>query len=799
MSGNPASENPRCPRCGAHLTPEGVCWRCAGWIGFGPEPEVPSDFPPSLGQTRRFGDYELRAEIARGGMGVVYRARQLSLNREVAVKLMLHGALASAEDVERFRAEARAAAALNHPGIIAIHEVGECDGQHYFSMDLVPGQNLGEMTRSGPLPARRAATLIAEVARAVEYAHRMGVVHRDIKPTNVIVDPEGRTHVTDFGLARRVHFDATITQPGQVLGTPGFMAPELAAGTGHSAGPGVDIYALGALLYHLVTARPPFVGPSLADVLRQVAVADPVAPRLLNPQVPRDLETISLKCLAKEPGARYLTAAEFADDLERFLGDAPIRARPVGWAGRARRWARRNQAVAVLATAVAVLLAAAAIGSTYMAAHVERARRQEAALRQESELRLRQGERLIEFMVGDLVDRLQPVGRLDLLDSTIDEVNRFFSAVVRERMSPEEERIRAKTLRESGNIRFSQGRVAEALADYRQSIAAYRSLLVRFPDNRQWQFELAMVLNNLAVAQGRQNKFTQCIPIIEESLRIFQLLVGQEPRNALWLTWLGGIAHNFALGYVIFGNDGDAARIEELLRIAEDAERRAIALDPAAAKPKEHLALVLGTRGEFLKQAGKTDEAMYAYQEKLNLLGDLAAKEPKNQSYRYAYAMALSPPARVNIERGRFREARETLGRVASIIDQMIAEDPVNRDWQVYRINVLVNLGIAFRGEGNAGEALANFQKVWELSAAQPPMPPVGPRWGWAADCRYAMESAVAILTELADQDRRAGRIEMAAAEEKAAADWQARANTLPAIAEHPETGRPETLHSRTF
>lgn len=356
---------PACPRCGDAAeaeTLDGLCLRCLGQFAFGAGLFASPALPSSLALLGSFGDYELTEEIARGGMGVVYRARQISLDRQVAVKLLRDGALASRDESERLRAEAGAAAALQHPGIVAIHEVGEHDGQPFFSMEFIAGQNLAELTREGPLPARRSAELVAAVADAVQHAHDRGVLHRDLKPSNVIVDAAGAPHVTDFGLARRVNVDSHLTLSGQVIGTPGYLSPEQAAGHSRDVTPASDTYSLGALLYHLLTARAPFVGENPAAVLRQVEEQEPVSPRLLNPAVARDLETITLKALSKDPARRYPTARELAADLGRFLRGEPIFARPVSPAERAWRWARRNPAVALLtAVSVSLVVAVAAI------------------------------------------------------------------------------------------------------------------------------------------------------------------------------------------------------------------------------------------------------------------------------------------------------------------------------------------------------------------------------------------------------------------------------------------------------
>jgi len=336
---------------------------------IGPAEGRPADL--QLGMTiRYFGDYELLEEIARGGMGVVYKARQVKLQRIVAVKMILAGELANQTDVERFHTEARAAANLHHPNIVAIHEVGQHDGQHYFSMDYVAGESLANKIARGPLPAREAATLLMKVAQAVSFAHVEGVIHRDLKPANILLDAKGEPHVTDFGLAKGIQGQpgaaATgldLTQTGQVLGTPSYMPPEQAAGKTKDISSRSDVYSLGAVLYCELTGRPPFQAASTLDTLLQVLDREPVPPRTLNSAVSRDLETICLKCLAKEPRKRYPSAQELAADLDRFLTGRPIQARRIGPVGRSWRWCRRNPTLAAAsALAVAGLLTTVVIG-----------------------------------------------------------------------------------------------------------------------------------------------------------------------------------------------------------------------------------------------------------------------------------------------------------------------------------------------------------------------------------------------------------------------------------------------------
>src|SRR6266404_304780 len=306
-----------------------------------------------------FGDYKLLEEIGRGGQGVVYRAQQKRLNSTVAFKVIGLGHWATEAHLKRFRREAEAAASLEHPSIVPIHEVGERDGSCYFSMKFVEGGQLDEVARRDPMPIRRAVELITKVACTVHYAHEHGILHRDIKPGNILLDQKGEPHLTDFGLARLVESESTVTRTLEVLGTPSYMAPEQAVGNNAAVSSATDVYGIGAVLYQLLTGQPPFAGGTTYETIKLLLDTEPRQPRLWNPKIDRDLSTICLKCLEKDPKRRYPSALAFAEDLERWLKHEPIQARHTGVFARGKKWVRRNPTSALLAACLIALLAAA--------------------------------------------------------------------------------------------------------------------------------------------------------------------------------------------------------------------------------------------------------------------------------------------------------------------------------------------------------------------------------------------------------------------------------------------------------
>jgi serine/threonine protein kinase len=373
-----------CSKCGAEIfadAAEGLCTACLLETGLGlfseavdrvndtsradqlPRIETPgangsraaafdTEIPGTL------GDYELLGEIGRGGQGVVYRARQKSLNRIVALKVVTAGERTTPARLKRFRLEAEAAASLDNPNIVPIYEVGERAGSCYFSMKLIEGGPLDQLSKRQPMTIRWAAEVIAKLAHAIHYAHQSGIIHRDIKPGNILLDANGEPHLTDFGLARLTETESTVTRTIETLGTPSYMAPEQALGHNNQLTNATDVYGLGAVLYHLLTGHPPFAGGTTYETIRLLLETEPRQPCLWNPKIDRDLTTICLKCLEKDPQRRYSSALALAEDLERWLRYEPIRARRTGMFGRGRKWVRRNPTVALLILSLAALVAA---------------------------------------------------------------------------------------------------------------------------------------------------------------------------------------------------------------------------------------------------------------------------------------------------------------------------------------------------------------------------------------------------------------------------------------------------------
>ncbi len=663
---------------------------------------------------------ELLEEIARGGMGVVYRARQVSLNRTVAVKMILAGQLASASDVQRFRAEAEAAAKLQHPNIVAIHEVGEHDGQHYFSMDFVEGKNLAQLVSDFGFRIsefRRAARWVKTIAEAIHYAHQRGVLHRDLKPSNVLIDPTDQPRITDFGLAKRLDVAQAsspassggvravrsepgcgrpknpqaetpalhnLTLTGQVLGSPNFMPPEQAAGKRGQIGPHIDVYSLGAILYHLLTARPPFLAETLTETLQQVQNADPISPRLLNPGVPRDLETICLKCLEKDRHQRYGTAQQLAEELERFLRDEPIRARPAGRIEKARRWCRRKPALAGALAACALVLMSGIAGITWQWHRAEQNAKREEQQRERAEQNAARSEQVAQFL-KDMLKGVQPSvaeGRdttmlREILDKTVERLGKDLK---------HQPGVEADLRNILGVVYRSLGENQKAEAMHREALAIRRKLLGA--DHQ----DVAESLDNLATVFADEGRYVEAEARSREALAIFRKVRGSQNSD------VADCLNN--LGEMLAGQ-GKHAEAAALHREALALRRKLLGnADPAVALSLNNLALALGFQGKSAEAEAMHREALAMYK---NSLG----------SERPEVAKSLNNVALELVQQGKLAEAEGLLREALALNKKLLGNE--HPDVAVSIDNLAATLDLQGKNEETEtlyGQGLAMRRKL---------------------------------------------------------------------------------------
>jgi len=678
----------------------------------------------SLRPESRFGDYELIEEIARGGMGVVYRARHLPLNRVVALKMIRSGELATPADVQRFHAEAEAAATLNHPNIVPVYDVGERNGHHYYSMALVTGESLKDKLSNGPLPSREAAELSAVVAEAVQAAHEKGIVHRDLKPSNVLIDGSGRPQVADFGLAKRAETDSSLTATGQVLGTPAFMPPEQAAGRTEDVGPASDIYSLGALLYCLLTGRPPFQAANVVETLKQVLEREPLSPRQLNPAVDRDLETICLKCLQKDPQRRYATAREVSADLKRYLAGRPIQARPLGRIAKTWRWCGRNK----LATAVILLLAVLGIGGPLVA--VEQFRLQREAQRNLSKYKTErdradaEAEKVSDLLVDVRLERNRAQEQRDRALKELSDHRQtmlVFEQTIKHSQLLKERRflpLKRKLLKHVlglyqrfvdrhrndlnlqydvalslvriGDInRLTPGLQGDAATAYKDAIRILTTLRKRNIRITGDTYLLANAYNNLGLVYQDTGKTDDALAAYRRSLATLQAVERKHSGNVIFRLILRlkrkppikeqmqliASACHMNIG-IIFRQTGREREALDEYQAGIDILKRLIAEQPGVATFQYDLQSGYQNRGNVHVAARRWEAALREYNSAMNIIKPLADKHPDVTAYQDDLAAAHNKRGIVYLETGKFKQAEEEFGKALKIRQRLAKNNP---------------------------------------------------------------------------------------------------------------------------
>jgi tetratricopeptide (TPR) repeat protein len=644
--------------------------------------------------------YEILGQLGQGGMGVVYKAYQLSLKRTVALKMLLGGPHVHPTLLARFRAEAEAVARLQHPHIVHIYEIGEAEGQPYFALEYVEGGSLAQRLRGMSQPPHQAAQWLQTLAQAVHFAHERGIIHRDLKPANILLqnvitaehaeERKGKEtaglplrssassavrkdfipKITDFGLAKQLSGSADKTRTGEVFGTPSYMSPEQAGGVTKKVGPAVDVYALGAILYELLTGRPPFLNESPFETVRQVLTEEPLRPRRLQPKVPADLETICLQCLHKEPRKRYATAAALADDLNRFLTGEPIRARPAGAVERLLKWAKRRPALAALVAVSAAALLLLLAGIIRLQMEVREKDRQ----RQQAEKNHQQAEENLE-MAGAAVEHFLETSeqRLTILPNArevrrdlLEEARAFYEKFLRqEGENPYLRQLRGSSFRRLGIVSHNLGQLERGEKELHEAIALFEKLTAENPPEPKYRQELARARNSLGNLLEVAKRHGEAEEAYHQSQKLYEALLHEYPEDSTFEHELAKVCNNLGIllkGLHRFREAGDV--YQRAWALHADLHRRF----PAEAQYQRDLAGCLNNLAAFHKARGELDQAEKVFRQAMALWASLPAPYANWPQYRYELAQtALNLGSILKLQR-RLRDAEEAYNRALSVL-----------------------------------------------------------------------------------------------------------------------------------
>ncbi len=704
MAADFPDELPPPPRSRVGLKP-GLEGATGALRSIGPARGAVGRDPPAI------AGYKILGELGRGGMGVVYHAHQVSLGRDVALKIILAGKHAAWSERSRFRVEAETAARLKHPNVVAIYDVGEHDDLPYVALEFVEGGSLADALARSPLAPVEAACLAETLAHAMEHVHQHGIVHRDLKPANVLLTAEGVPKITDFGLAKWLDIQSGHTQSGAIMGTPSYMAPEQARGEAKLTGPATDVYALGAILYEMLTSRPPFKGATAQQTVHQLLTEDPLPPSRLQPRVSRDLETICLTCLQKEPSRRYSRAGDLALDLRHYLDGKSIKARPTPYWERVVKWTRRHPGAAmvlVVSTMAAVALIASSLAYN---ARLRRERANSDAQRdaarmaqQQSEADFRLALDAVQRFYTDVsenkllnVPTMEPL-RIELLERARD----FFGRIAQER--PGDPDVQAGWARAGWRlaVMVSDARsVPEGISLLAQPIAIQERLSRHYPDRPEFRSDLARSYNNLGVLRRRNNENELGGEAWEHALALRDQLVRERPDDFLYRRDLAQTRLNLGNWYRTEGQSGRAeesyryalAILERLAGETQDADRPRIdlhvtpfALDPS--RVRYDLAFTYFNLSVLLRDLGRSTEAAEGFAQALDHLGRLVREQPARTIYRHLLAKTHYELGLLEAN-GRIDRAGESWRTSRDLLEALVREYP---DTWVYRYNLALNL-----------------------------------------------------------------------------------------------------------
>jgi tetratricopeptide (TPR) repeat protein len=690
--------------------------------------------------------YEILGELGRGGMGVVYKARHIRLNRLVALKMILAGPHAGPDELARFRREAEAAASMQHPNIVQIHEVGEVDGRPYLSLEFIEGGSLAAVLDGTPQPARPTARLIETLARAMHAAHLRGIVHRDLKPANILLQrsetrsqgseapadspsqsdlsllaPDLCPKITDFGLAKRVEGDATgPTRSGAILGTPSYMAPEQAAGNGRGTGPATDVYALGAILYELLTGRPPFKATTPLDTVLQVLAEDPIAPSRLQPKLSRDLETICLKCLQKDTRRRYADARDLAEDLHRFLANEPILARRVSWLERAAKWARRRPAIAALvAVSVAAAVVLVIVGLVYQMRlqssnqKLETARDKATHEQDRAQAHLGKALEVVDRMLTHVWD--EPLGNspavLNLRRQLLREARDYYLwNLQREDRNPAVRRETARACFRTAGLHLWVGEIDQAETLGREALDLQTRLVADFPEQGEYRHDLSKTYTYLGHAYAMSQRFSPATEAYEKAIELSAKLVEEHPDV---LEYQESLARYY-MDLALFNSFLNPPRAEESIRNSIRWSERLLDVRPDEADYQCLLAGDLATLAMIKAVRNQVADAAQPVQRGLALLQPKGREAPRTgRDYARALSGLLFYQGVIHLQAGRRSQAEASLKQGIAGFEQAAQSAPIFP----YRLQLAMSypvLGQVYDDAGNGSLAEETHQKAFQ-------------------------------------------------------------------------------------
>jgi serine/threonine protein kinase len=768
-----------------------------------------ADAPASSGESAAttgpsVAGYDILGTLGQGAMGVVYKAREHGLKRLVALKMISAGVHASDQHRIRFRAEAEAAATLQHPNLVQIHQIGEHEGLPYLSLEFVDGDRLDRKIGGTPQPPRYAAEVVRTLALAMDYAHQHKIIHRDLKPANVLLTAEGTPKIADFGLAKSLDGESLNTQSGAIIGTPSYMAPEQAEGKSRQIGPSADIYALGAILYDLLTGRPPFRGTTLWETVGQVKTQEPVSPRQLQPGVPVDLETICLKCLQKEPARRYATADDLAEDLRRFLADEAIHARPVSASERLRRWCRRNPGLASLSAAVGLLLVVWAMSSTFLYfqiktekeetdrqrqladAHAKTASDNEQIARQ-NETKAQQQQAKAEKNAQSLIALFQ--NNVAQVSTLVEKLSTRLQSKPGQKVSPETAALRKEFLelarltlvqmaedfsktgtshfatlfvhQRTGDLLRKLGHFEEARQQYQLGVDVVRQFLQDQPDNDTAHGNLAFMLNKLGeVTLEYRGNVASAAACFREALEQNALVLARLPRKPESANEKKKAAETQRNQNRYHNNLADAAGLMWDPAAAQKWLQTPLTFwktrspDDPRGEARSYLAQTHSLLGDACSWCGDWQACQEHHQTALRLCAELVKEFPKDDSFAADLAFVSLTYGDAYLRKGQREEARKWYQKHLPDVEAAALQKPGSPWLQFVLAQAYGRLGVLLVQEGQpslAAEPLDKALKKWEkLAREQPNNLSYQAAWCVAlarcGKCATAQEKAEALL-----------------------------------------------------